>query len=438
MADSIDFKSPACQFDGKAHKAGIFIVGDVDNPDSSKQLHVLAPWVEGAYSSDGKKAYTLAKGSVDLKRDVEDEDGANASLWKTAVNEVYEETGIDLRRIDYSDELKEKGYRKDEPSEGFYSDVAIESLLQTPVYAGALPSNRGYERGHVMYLVKVKGIGNLATHLKHRDHNDDMQSDSVSKTAQQYAEEIEFYTFDQLLPVLRSGIWDLDREGLQMEEPVRIFDDIEFKDGSGFYREDGKTLFEAIEEDYAERTDVKVPIETPDQMDAMYQATKSSDKRKVKECLKALRDFMNEKRLVNDAYGLKLGDKHMPLRYYQEGADIIPMQTYIDRMVGFAKDSELYRDTQFNPDVISFEKDGDEEIESVESSISMASMAYQVAKSLDSAREERAEYIEKNPDCHKPVETWPATVIDANSTLAADIAALEQQAPDVQRDRRCA
>ncbi len=176
-------------------KAGLFIIGDADVKGSQtgeKRLHVIAPWIEGAFEEDeGYKAYFIPKGSLDdgEKGDMsvyvykKDENGREqldveatreqyeaaggrlytdyAGAWDGAKREVEEETGISIDEILRSE------------IEGVSIEGLKEGEVPKPVFEDFCPSHRGNPNLHTMFAVRVKGIEKLDAHLKFKQNNND-------------------------------------------------------------------------------------------------------------------------------------------------------------------------------------------------------------------------------------------------------------------------
>ncbi len=296
------------------YKAGFLLVGNVTKGDDT-QLHVVAPWVQGAFSNDERKAYTLSKGTVD----------PTESVWRAATREVGEETGIYIDRIYNPHNAAHRQLSEAQRIEQFYDGVEIETILQTPIFDGIIPSNREGPARNILYVVKLKGIEHLAPHCKHFENNqaepeDGLVSRCVSRCAADIAVAQKLPDFSALYRCLKKGEWT-DKNG----NKVRLFR--KFEPASGWD---------------------KVRDADPDKLAKQFHKLDSETKDKIKDNLEKIRKQMERDRLLNDVTGLKIGNKHLPLQYYQEGADVLPYSEWLQRMVDYAKDNKLYRDIQFN------------------------------------------------------------------------------------------
>lgn len=312
-------------------KGGIIIIGNAANNTGEPVLHVVAPWVQGAFSDDSRKAYCLPKGSMDaedvIKSSPNEPRRTNATYWRTAVREVMEETGIDIGRI-YNPANPEHQALTEQTREklfNHYPEVQIERILQTPIFDGDVPSNRGNPMHTRFYVVQVKGIEHLTDDLKHLKHNH-TGDNKVRTTAHDLAREEGLPKFKELLRVMRTGYWNLTEPAMQ------LFDENE-------------SVLAKVEEEYGK-------IKSAEQFDEVYAQLSHKRVSQLKDQFDLVKSRMTQDGLVGDEAGLKIGNKHMPLRYMLEGADIIPYEDWIQHMIDFAKDTPRYRDIQANPDLL--------------------------------------------------------------------------------------
>lgn len=343
------------------HKAGIVLVGDVTGPDGTKCLHVVAPWTEGSFTTDGKKAYMLAKGKID----------PNEKRMDAAIREMGEETGIYLDKIPsdgrevlqrlyiFNPANKRHQKWKAQGRDCFYEGVEIEEIWKKPVLDGMIPSNRGNPAHHTIYLVKVKGIERLAEHLKHRENN--IEGDSVKHKAFDLAvqriSEHKLPAFVHLLQTLRSGRWQWGDEathGVLFDASIVAFekDYLRKKHGRPVTDAQGWGYYEIDPRIAADIESGRLTISTPQEFDDFYQnyAVEHNVQDTIKDRVKKIRQYMEQIGLVNDCSSLKVDTKNTPLRYYQEGADIIPYEVWLDRAIEVAQqpESRVYREAQFN------------------------------------------------------------------------------------------
>lgn len=343
------------------YKAGVILVGDVVGPDGSKRLHVLAPWTEGSFSTDGKKAYMLAKGTVDKNED----------RWQAAIREVGEETGIYLDRISrderpkseqrfiFNPESKKHQKWKAAGRDCFYENVEIERIWKKPVISNVVPSNRGNPSQHDIYLVKVKGIEHLAPYLKHKENN--VEGDSVKRKAFDIsiakAAQKEIPTFIDMVHTLRTGWW---KWGSDTTWHGKLFDS-DFASHERNYlmakygtltTENNREMFRIDPVIAGQIMSGALTISSLQEFDDFYHnyAVTHDIQDAVKGHVAIIRKHMEAAGLANDCTSLKVDTKNSPLRYYQEGADIIPYDTWIDRAITFADQPEnrVYREMQFN------------------------------------------------------------------------------------------
>lgn len=380
-------KPPATQIQGPVslqrpmphkYKAGVFIFGEMAF-DGQNQLCAVAPWTQGNFSDDNRKAYLLPKGTVDA---------GEASL-EAAIREVKEETGIDIDRILDPNKKYEIGGKKKRGGEltpddreqlGLYPNVELEYWLKDgqPVFRGIIPTNRGNPAHHTMFGIKVKGIEHLRDSIKHKDNGG--KDPLVTRTVQDMVAEGEHQhtlpTFDELLQTLRTGIWTFgpnqnhgrlfdpnfretekyflfSKRHQQMQRAVT-----ELIANPGFTREELLAVVQSAQQDFDAIERGERVIQTPQELDELFHTTHIQNT--VKDDLKKIRKFMEGKGeyakiyrdqpLISDSTGLKLDTKQHPLRYYQESADIIPIDAWLNRMIEFSKDNRggQYHLSQFN------------------------------------------------------------------------------------------
>jgi len=380
----------------RKYKAGIIMVGDVDTP-GGKKLYTVAPWIEGNFSDDKKKSYFLAKGTIDKEELDDAENGAK----KAAVREFAEETGIYLDEIENDprpphlrkyvfDPFNPKHAGK--PNSYFYNDrqVSVERWwdFQEPIFQDYIPSHRGNPSHHTMFAVKVNGIEKLAEHVKHRSsgHGEasvaidqpDHVAVSAKEMAKQKTEEGGLPPFEVLLETLRTGHWrwgekpefvgrwfgehfvEAEKSYLMSkaiaEQKMRIAD-LKFAVSGGEAQPEHFHRMLGIIDDFQRQMDDiksgKMKITTPEQLEELYQNTNIQDV--LKDDLRVIRKKMETMHIVSDQEGLKLDTKHHPLQYYQEGADVIPYDAWLSRMITFAEEHKKpdgspgsFHNAQFN------------------------------------------------------------------------------------------
>ena len=341
------------------HKAGIILVGDVVGADGIPRLHVVAPWTQGSFSTDGKKAYMLAKGTID----------PDEKRWDAAIREMGEETGVYIdkiprdarprgeRRYLFDPENKRHQRWKAEGRNCFYEGVEIERIEKKPIVDCFIPSNRGNPTHHTIYMVKVKGIENLEPYLKHHENN--IEGDSVKRKAFDISisriSQAKLPGFFDMLQTLRSGWWSWGEKGhgKLFDSSVAVFEKdylrrkhgkVEMVDG-----QEHITIDPAVD---AEIMSGKLKIGSVEEFDDFYQnyAITHDVQDTIKERVNKIRKYMEKLELTNDASSLKVDTKNTPLRYYQEGGDIIPYDVWLDRAIAFAEKPEnrVYREAQFN------------------------------------------------------------------------------------------
>ena len=338
-------------------KAGVFVFGEIES-----KMHIVAPWVEGSFTADGTKAYTTPRGTVD--------EGEDARL--AAIREVGEETGIWL---DLTDEQLSNGMKcvydrfnskhvklKEENCDCFYEGVEVDEWItqQEPeknkeFFNGFTPTNRGNPAQITMYAVKLKGMENLRHKNILKNETDSSKKEiEEGKTSSELADNCkELPSFSQLLETLRTGIWrSSDNPALNgwlfdpnfaALEKNHLMQQVFRKSTSAIREllkkeqiptEELEEIIDDAEKNYHAISDGTKQIDDEESLDEIFHNTDIPNT--IKENLGAMAKHMKSQGLIGDVKGLKLDTKQHPLRYYQEGVDIMPCETYLKRMTDIA------------------------------------------------------------------------------------------------------
>jgi hypothetical protein len=361
-------------------------------------MHLLAPWSEGNFSDCGQKTYLLPRGSVD----------EGEGFLEAAIREVAEETGVYLdevpddprpeheRRYIYDPSNARHHKWEEEGRDCFYPGVQVKRWLNDgkPLSDGYVPTNRGNPAKQQMFGVELTGIKALDAPgvLKHGFNG--AGGPEVTLKARGLATEKvkqgELPSFKELLNVLRTGHWEwgdkpemqgwlfdpdagvAERSYLYSRETAALKASVaQLTQRDGWSREDLLDVVNEAVQRFEDVRDSRLKIETPEEFDVFFR--QSAIQNTIKDHLKLLRKHMEGRHLpedqrdaalLSDTSGLKMDTRQRPMRYYQEGADIIPAVDYLQRMVDFngTCNDEMYTRSQFSP-VIHDRKPGRQHLE---------------------------------------------------------------------------
>ncbi|MCI5050341.1 MAG: hypothetical protein MRY32_08460 [Rickettsiales bacterium] len=316
--------APAYYVPREDRKAGIILVGKVNGlAESLGRGHtdwkVVAPFNEGRFG-DKVKAYTFGKGSQ--------EEGH--SLSETAKKEFSEETGINIDRLLRGGPEGYEGVTVVKKS-AFYADhdgsSVEEKIFSEPVSKIRYPSHAGKPHELRMYVIEVEGIDKLAEHLKGRDHElGDGREVPDGKTAKDIAKKQGLPALTDLIHFLREGLLP----GFNHGDSVPLFGE----------------AFKIMEKTYfAERKGTR-PYACENNVDELF--LHGSDKELIKNRAEKIRKYLAKNDFINDEKGLKLDHKHRPLRYFQEGADLLEFNEYAHRIDDLAHGNPFYKNAMFS------------------------------------------------------------------------------------------
>ncbi len=249
-------------------KYGVVMLGVVNG-----QAMIIAPWVQGRYSSKPDVAFNLGKGDAD-KSDT----GTIDEIRKTAaVREFGEETGIWIKP---DDTLRGKDDKKIE---------GVEILRKVKIDPQQYPSNSGNPTDIYLDVVVVSNIEKLGKHLKGSRLNSKFQ---VTETAEQKAVREELPSFEELITRMHDlGLPDTIKTEAQFDTYVNNTRSGERSEWTKLLR-----IFRNLRDEL------------------------------VKQYPDKLGDGKQE---------LKIDKSFNPPRYIQEGAECLPIDVYFDMIKNF-------------------------------------------------------------------------------------------------------
>lgn len=295
-------------------KAGLIIYGVEKDENGKDQIMVIAPWTEGRFS-DGDKAYGIGKG------DIEPLDRGDA--FKAAVREFEEEVGLNLTR------LMTENYPGVRMQECDFEKPLISSLVQS--------NARNPQQLH-LFAVKVDNIRGLADHIQRRDLQKQHKSTDNDLTipkkiwANTLAEKFKYPSTQTLIEIARTGIVPLELDAnSQFPRDVQLF---EYPVLS--------TIYDALF-GYYRPTATKDVIDTPEELDTLWDAFSGKNiLGELKVQMDQIKKHLLREGIITHKDGINLDTKNRPLRYFQESADILPLDEYLYRMYELGKRNPLY------------------------------------------------------------------------------------------------
>ncbi len=295
-------------------KAGLIIYSVEKDENGKNQIMVVAPWSEGRFS-DGDKAYGIGKGDVDrLDR---------GDAFKAATREFEEEVGLNLTRL---------------LTNNYPGVRMLECDFEAPLISTLVQSNGRNPQQLHLFAVKVDNIHGLAPYIQRRDlqkqHKvtDDDQSIPKEIWANTLAEKFKYPSTQRLIEIARNGIVPL-----QMDEYSQFPQDVEL-----FQYPLLSTIYDALFA-YYRPTAKKDVIDTPEELDMLWQdfsGKKILGELKVQ--MDQIKRHLLKEGIITRKDGINLDTKNRPLRYFQESADILPLDEYLYRMYALAQKNPLY------------------------------------------------------------------------------------------------
>lgn len=295
-------------------KAGIVIYGT--NAQGKRAL--VAPWSEGRFGYKHKYP-ALPKGSID--------DGESAV--ETAVRETSEETGIDIRLM-----LGEDRYA------AFIAGEEIKVPFESPeyegvhvVHVGTTPVRHDYMarsgamRPTALYGIEVEGIENLVRHLKNTKNANTENFQVRHSIKEQFKDAKRYPQLEDFLEWLRTGDMP-EREWSAGKYCLSLYGELE--PGT-------ETLFSQLEKQVMSK-----PIENLKEWKEFWRTLPKADYKQLQPYVAKIKKNVQDIGVVEgDRSIYKLDDKDTPLRFFQEGADIVTAEDFI---------AQCYRMMAHNPD----------------------------------------------------------------------------------------
>ncbi|MFN8971928.1 MAG: NUDIX hydrolase [Alphaproteobacteria bacterium] len=285
--------------------AGIVIYGT--NRDGKRAF--VMPYTEGRFG-EGDKYYVLPAGKID----------PGETQLQAAIRETEEETGISLEKLLGSDAL-----------EKLQTGKTLTLPLESPGYPGVRVVRLGLDpvvqtyisRGHVartvaLYGIEVEGIENLAGHLKNPDNaaTPDFKVNQPIKPI--VSDNNKYPQLSDFLSWMRSGqVPDADwSRGKEILEPITYGD---------------MQKFQRIERDFMRKKN-KEKITNLQEWKEFCEKMPKADFSVMRKIFAKIKNNISAMGITKgDHEIIKLDDKDTPLQFFQEGADVITAEDYLNQ-----------------------------------------------------------------------------------------------------------
>lgn len=304
-------------------KGGIVLYGK----GADGKLYVVAPYTVGRFSESGK-IYSLGKGTVD----------SGETVWQGAKREFREETGIDIDRL-----LKSQ-------DDGAYAGVKVKTKVeehfgtkrtelkdtQEPDWkvVSKVRSGRDSKKEQTLYVIEVdEGIEKLEAYCKGKGEERDPRliAQTITKSG--------LLGFTDLLAEMR-GVSRLSKQNvnktLRKKMAANVVQEAEVRGEGLSALEDW--YFQARAQNFGEPLPAKEQrhFHTEAEFDQFFRRAPQTIRNKVKDWASVVKNRLEKQKshgeYVGDDKPLKLDAKGRPLRYYREGAEILPFAQYLQRM----------------------------------------------------------------------------------------------------------
>lgn len=290
-------------------KSGLFLWGTAPDAVGNARRQMLASYTQGGYAddvADKTKHYYVPKGSID----------EGETSLQAAVREAYEETGISIEKLlgkdAYARFLAGETIR-DLPSEG-YQGVTITCADPTPI-ASPYRAGRGHKHNVDYFSIEVRGIEHLREGLKKFCEKEGHESPQVKTSALEHAQQMGLPDLLPMLEIVRSGVIraDAGNGGWSGEQTITLIN---------------RPVLAELEDKYSEGSQ---PANLKEWI-TFYKKLDEDDQNALKADFAKVKDHFKACGLVGDVGNkLKLDTTDWPMVFFQEGAEILPVETLLQR-----------------------------------------------------------------------------------------------------------
>ena len=291
-------------------KAGIVLSGDINGVK-----HVVAPYTEGRFG-DNQKYYVLAKGAIDPGEDVLD----------GALREASEETGIDMQRLLGADNIAAlKRGEAVEHVESGYEGVRIKRFAPQALELNYLGREDNKNRA-MIFTLEVEGLEHLQGALKNQRNLSSRfgRAQGVTHPVRtDVARNSEFPSYAERIDWIRQ--MRIPGEYTRNGEDVKLVP-------KGYHGPQPENWFRNRENSYqAIHGRHKQKIDEVSDWQSFQSHLTLSDYSTLRDLTEQVKKELKITGLLGgDNDLIKMDTKDSPLSFYQEGADILTMDAYLD------------------------------------------------------------------------------------------------------------
>jgi 8-oxo-dGTP pyrophosphatase MutT (NUDIX family) len=304
-------------------KAGMFLYGR----GQDQRWYCAMPFTEGRFA-DRVKYYVLPKGSMDP---------GETNPLETALREFEEETGIETEKLlgaNGKAALVAGKCLRNWNCPG-YPGVKILNMNPEPIADHTYRSAYGKQHRSHYFSLEVDGIEKLKPHLKTVIGSHNYPNTRVQRRAYKMARTVGHPTLEELIGILRTGVVPaLANKSWTPKEPKRIIN--------------APKLIKLEEKWLKAQGVTNRKIRQSQEWLSFVRGCKGEDYKPFIDDLEKLQQYFSEIGLVDDKKArLKLDIRDRPLNFYQESAEILPLEEIVARIYKLAATNSYYARAMF-------------------------------------------------------------------------------------------
>ena len=304
-------------------KAGMFLYGR----GQDQRWYCAMPFTEGRFA-DRVKYYVLPKGSMDP---------GETNPLETALREFEEETGIETEKLlgaNGKAALVGGKCLRNWNCPG-YPGVKILNMNPEPIADHTYRSAYGKQHRSHYFSLEVDGIEKLKPHLKTVIGSHNTPAPRVQRTTRKMAKTMGYPSLEQMLEILRTGeVPAMPGQSWAPADPERIF---------------WNPKLPALEKHWLRDRGIleREKLNTEEWVEFTHSLEGSLYKPLI-DNLEAVQKYFAGRGLVSDSgRRLKLDIRDRPLHFYQESAEILPLQEIVARIYKLAENNPYYARAMF-------------------------------------------------------------------------------------------
>lgn len=297
-------------------KAGFLIHGLAADAEGRQRRHVVMPYTEGRFGAN-TKYYAMLKGSID----------PGETPLQTAIREAGEESGIDIPTLlgaSYEDFLEGKLI---ENAPSGYPGVTIKHASREALVDHTYVSGHGAHNRTLYFGVEVEGIEHLRPFLKRMSPDEEEALTHVKTTSVELSQRRHLPNIHEMLNILRTGIVPAGDKQWNGPEPQQILP---------------APKFAALEREWTKGRPHR-QIRTVKDWKNFCRSIPGAGYRPLEQDFEVIKKYFESRGVIGD-YGnkMKLDTKDIPLQFYQEAAELHPIEEVISRIASAAKKNPFY------------------------------------------------------------------------------------------------